>query len=61
MAEARGERKLRLDDGKVALWANKDGVFLASTDPDASFIIALHNTPERVARAALARYNRKTD
>jgi hypothetical protein len=61
MAEARGKRELRLDDGQVAIWANKDGVFLASTDPDASFIVPLHNTPERVARAALARYNRKTN
>jgi hypothetical protein len=59
MAEARGKRKLKLE--RVAIWANKDGVFLGCTDPDASFIVALHNTPERVAREALTRFNRKTD
>ena len=60
MAEARGRRKLRLDDGKVAIWENKYGVFLASTDPDASFIVALHDTPKSVAHAALTRHNRQT-
>jgi hypothetical protein len=36
MAEARGKRKLKLE--RVAIWADKSGVFLCSTDPDVSFI-----------------------
>ena len=46
---------------KVATWENRYGVFLASTDPDASFIVALHDTRKSVAHAALTRHNRKTD
>ena len=56
-----GQRELVLDEGKVAVWANKDGVFLGSTDPDAEFIVALRDTPAQIVRAALAQYGRKTD
>lgn len=44
MAEARGQRKLKLRN--VAVWQNKEGTFLGSTDPDCSFIVALNNTPK---------------
>jgi hypothetical protein len=59
MAEARGQRKLKLRN--VAVWANKEGTFLASTDPDCSFIVALHQTPEQHVRTALRRFHRKMD
>jgi hypothetical protein len=62
MAQAGGGRRdLRLADGKVAVWANRDGAFLASTDPEASFIVPLHGAAETAVRSALARFGRKTD
>lgn len=59
MAEARGQRKLKLRN--VAVWANEAGTFLGCTDPDCSFIVALHDTPKRNVREALEKFNRKMD
>lgn len=51
-----GPRGLNLDQATV--WANRDGVFLGSTDPDCTMIVPLKGAAKDAALAALAAHGR---
>jgi hypothetical protein len=60
MAEktATGDRTIHI--GPMEAWANENGVFLSSKDPDAEFITELHGDAAAEVMKALRHHGRET-
>jgi hypothetical protein len=53
-----GDRTIHLDG--IEAWSNADGVFLASSDPDAEFIHELTGDAKQKVLGALTKLGRQT-